>query len=649
MLASDLQRDLGLTREQAIGLVGNLAMESRGFQTLQEINPTVAGSRGGYGYAQWTGPRRVAFENYARERHLAPDSYAANYGFLVNELTGSHQNVLRLLRGADSVAQAAAIARDRYLIPGIPHVAARADWTQRVADGYAYVPPGGIPDAPADRLAAIQDREAARLGYGEIAPDPGTGRPAYFNETGAPPVPLNRPVDAPRPSTMSPALQAARQRLAAAREMRSSAASNGVTTPEAMAATPRITDTDAEATARRPPLDWGQFRPSKEAGGVGSLLDGGINPAAPNPPPPPVAGLRLPTLPTTITGRPDAPIGSLPAARPSPVVTGRPDAPIGSMPAATPGLSAPGAGLTPQQRAAMSSLRGTIADPPPSIVRTTGGIAGTAELPPGYRPPASVMPSSSPPSSSTTVRPGNTLTAPGAGLTPAQRNAISAVPLSASVRPLTPPSSTPRTTTTTQTITNPAYTEWVRQYGDGSQVQTAATGGMVTRDQLAAIQNVNGAVQAPIRRPAAPPPPPRTITVTRTTQVPAAPAATPPAPRPSPIVSIGGYLYDSSQRTPTGAMLKLGRVGSTSGNTLTMPATKSTGLTGTARVAASLGLDPGSVAAMEAWHGGGGGGGGPAVGGSYGGGENHESPGGPPQWVLYGSMPSTAGSSYGGR
>lgn len=45
-------------------------------------------------------------------------------------------------------------------------------------------------------------------------------------------------------------------------------------------------------------------------------------------------------------------------------------------------------------------------------------------------------------------------------------------------------------------------------------------------------------------------------------------------------------------------------------------------LTGTARVAASLGLNPGSVAATEAWHGGGSSNpqsGGPAVGGSYGG------------------------------
>lgn len=96
-------------------------------------------------------------------------------------------------------------------------------------------------------------------------------------------------------------------------------ARQGATSSAAMSATPRITDTDAEAAARRPPLDWGQFRPSVTAGGVGSLLTGGINPAAPNPVKAPVQLARPLVAPTMLmpAGRPDAPIGSLPAARPS--------------------------------------------------------------------------------------------------------------------------------------------------------------------------------------------------------------------------------------------------------------------------------------------------------------------------------------------
>lgn len=61
-LMGDLSRDLGLTSYQAAGIVGNFSVETGGFRHQQELNPTVAGSRGGYGMAQWTGPRRRALE-----------------------------------------------------------------------------------------------------------------------------------------------------------------------------------------------------------------------------------------------------------------------------------------------------------------------------------------------------------------------------------------------------------------------------------------------------------------------------------------------------------------------------------------------------------------------------------------------------------
>lgn len=75
-----------LTPEQAAGIVGNLAYESGEFRHLQEIAP--ASGRGGYGWAQWTGPRRVAFENWCDDNGLSPASDEANYGFLVAELRG---------------------------------------------------------------------------------------------------------------------------------------------------------------------------------------------------------------------------------------------------------------------------------------------------------------------------------------------------------------------------------------------------------------------------------------------------------------------------------------------------------------------------------------------------------------------------------
>ena len=176
------------------------------------------------------------------------------------------------------------------------------------------------------------------------------------------------------------------------------------------------------------------------------------------------------------------------------------------------------------------------------------------------------------------------LSAPTAGLSAAERNAIAAY---------TPPA--PRTTTVTTTVANPAYAEWERRYGDGSQVQTAATGGNVTRNQLAAIQSVNGAVQAPIR-PVVPPPPPRTITTRRVVPVQVTAPMVPTSP---------SLLRTKSAPAPAGPQTKIDQL-------------RAQGMTSAEAYAALTG-GPGSVAAMEAWHGSGESSGGPSGGYAMGG------------------------------
>lgn len=142
-LMHDLQRDFGLKRHQAAGVVGNLDHESAGFKSLQEIKPLVAGSRGGWGYAQWTGPRRRQFEAWVSARGLDARSYAANYGFLKHELTQTEEKrVLRRLRAAKTVDEAARVfsgssqrgnSFDGFLRPGIPHLDSRIQRARRYA------------------------------------------------------------------------------------------------------------------------------------------------------------------------------------------------------------------------------------------------------------------------------------------------------------------------------------------------------------------------------------------------------------------------------------------------------------------------------------------------------------------------------------
>lgn len=114
----DFQRDLGLGAVGTAGLLGNFATETGNWSSIQELNPTVAGSRGGGGWAQWTGPRRRTFEAYAASRGLDTRSYEANYGFAVHELTTQYPQVVARLRNAQTVEEATWIVRAYYEAPG---------------------------------------------------------------------------------------------------------------------------------------------------------------------------------------------------------------------------------------------------------------------------------------------------------------------------------------------------------------------------------------------------------------------------------------------------------------------------------------------------------------------------------------------------
>lgn len=137
-LMADLVRDFGVTPAVAAGIVGSLAHESGNFAIMQELNPTVPESRGGYGYAQWTGPRREAFESWAQGEGLDLDSYDANYGFLRHELKNTPEGavITDLMNDGLTYRQATEMFTNKFLRPGIPGMRSR----YRYAEGYANAP-----------------------------------------------------------------------------------------------------------------------------------------------------------------------------------------------------------------------------------------------------------------------------------------------------------------------------------------------------------------------------------------------------------------------------------------------------------------------------------------------------------------------------
>ena len=127
-LLEDLQRDLDLQEFQAAAIVGNLAHETGNFRHLKEIDGH------GYGYSQWSGSRRNDFFDFADEAG-GKRSYAANYGFLIHELTGKYSKVLDRVRASQDLEGATNVFMKLFLAPR----PATAAYPRRLAYAKAYL------------------------------------------------------------------------------------------------------------------------------------------------------------------------------------------------------------------------------------------------------------------------------------------------------------------------------------------------------------------------------------------------------------------------------------------------------------------------------------------------------------------------------
>lgn len=131
-----LLRDFAISVDDAAAIVGNLGHECAGFTKLQEINPVVKGSKGGYGWAQWTGPRRRAFENWCKERKLGVASDTGNYGFLVAELRGPEKKAIPAVVAAGTLAAKVKAFERAYERAGVTHYASRNRWAALALDAW---------------------------------------------------------------------------------------------------------------------------------------------------------------------------------------------------------------------------------------------------------------------------------------------------------------------------------------------------------------------------------------------------------------------------------------------------------------------------------------------------------------------------------
>lgn len=155
----------------AAAVLGNIGGETGGFKLMQEVKPLVKGSRGGWGWCQWTGPRRRAFESWCKEQRLSVESDEANYGFLRHELKTSERKTIAAVAAAGTL-EAKTIAFERsFERAGIPHHDSRIRWAQLalkayLAQGKKPAPkPIPQPDDPGPEISPEPDVVPVKQGW----------------------------------------------------------------------------------------------------------------------------------------------------------------------------------------------------------------------------------------------------------------------------------------------------------------------------------------------------------------------------------------------------------------------------------------------------------------------------------------------------
>ena len=135
-----LKKDLGLTDDQAKGVVGSLWHESAGMNSgitqggkIGEPNTNMADDNAnGYGIAQWGGTRKQGLIDYAKQNGLPASSQAANYGFLKQELSGPYASVVDAVKATNDVPSSTAAFTNLFEEPSDPQMASRVSLAEQV-------------------------------------------------------------------------------------------------------------------------------------------------------------------------------------------------------------------------------------------------------------------------------------------------------------------------------------------------------------------------------------------------------------------------------------------------------------------------------------------------------------------------------------
>jgi len=155
--------DRGLQPHIADAFILNFQDESGLNPGINEKNPIVPGSRGGFGLYQLTGPRRREYEAFAAQRGVNPADVNAQLDFLMQELQGSEAGAAKSILSAPDTATAAQAIVNNFLRPAPEHRQARAAKYARVAN---------TPQEAIEQIAPTQPLPPAQVAPYDFASDP---------------------------------------------------------------------------------------------------------------------------------------------------------------------------------------------------------------------------------------------------------------------------------------------------------------------------------------------------------------------------------------------------------------------------------------------------------------------------------------------
>jgi hypothetical protein len=158
----------GLPEHIADAFVLNFRDESGLNPGINEKAPIVPGSRGGFGLAQWTGPRRRQLEAFAQSRGTDVSDLNTQLDFLMTELQGSEAGAAKAILAAQDTPQAAAAIVNKFLRPAEEHRARREAEYLGASGGVRTASNGGMNPAIVSQLAEVANSPYATPGQKAI-------------------------------------------------------------------------------------------------------------------------------------------------------------------------------------------------------------------------------------------------------------------------------------------------------------------------------------------------------------------------------------------------------------------------------------------------------------------------------------------------